>query len=354
MKSKLLGQVRSKMRLKHLAQKTIDAYLRWVREFILFHGKRHPSEMNTPEVEAFLSHLAEERNVSASTQNQAFNALLFLYREVIEIELEGRINAIRAKKPKRLPVVLNREEVSRVLACMKGTHRLMAALLYGTGMRLNEVLNLRVKDIDFVSALIIVREGKGGKDRAVLLPERLRAGLSEQFQVISKQHEMDIERGCGHSDLPNALAKKYPNASKELAWQYLFPATKIIIFKTSGNRGRWHIHATATQKAVRRASIEARIPKKMSCHSFRHSFATHMLEDGYDIRTVQELLGHKNLETTQIYTHVMNKSRSGIISPLDRIEAPAGCFVPDMVNARDKGVTRSVPTGEIQRPEILH
>jgi integron integrase len=354
MKSKLLGKVRSKLRLKHLAKKTIEAYLRWIKEFILFHGKRHPSEMNTPEVEAFLSYLAEKRNVSASTQNQAFNALLFLYREVLEIELEGRINAIRAKKPKRLPVVLNREEVSRVLACMKGTHRLMAALLYGTGMRLNEVLSLRVKDIDFVSALIIVREGKGGKDRAVLLPERLRAGLSEQFQVVSKQHEMDIERGCGHSDLPNALEKKYPNASKELAWQYLFPSTRIITFKVSGNRGRWHIHNTAIQKAVKRASIEARIPKKMSCHSFRHSFATHMLEDGYDIRTVQELLGHKNLETTQIYTHVMNKSRSGIVSPLDRIEAPEGCFVPNMVNATGKGMTKSPSIEGIQKPEILH
>ena len=354
MKSELLGQVISKLRLKHRAQKTIEAYLRWIKEFILFHGKRHPSEMNTPEVEAFLSYLAEVRNVSASTQNQAFNALLFLYREVLEIELEGRINAIRAKKPKRLPVVLNREEVSRVLVCMKGTHRLMAALLYGTGMRLNEVLNLRVKDIDFVSALIIVREGKGGKDRAVLLPERLRAGLSEQFQVVSKQHEMDIERGCGHSDLPNALEKKYPNASKELAWQYLFPSTRIITFKTSGNRGRWHIHSTAIQKAVRRASIESKIPKKMSCHSFRHSFATHMLEDGYDIRTVQELLGHKNLETTQIYTHVMNKSRSGIVSPLDRIEAPEGCFVPDMINVIGKGMTKSPSTEGIQRPEILH
>ena len=340
MKSKLLGQVRSKLRLKHLAKKTIEAYLRWIKEFILFHGKRHPSEMNTPEVEAFLSYLAEVRNVSASTQNQAFNALLFLYREVLEIELEGRINAIRAKKPKRLPVVLNREEVSRVLACMKGIHRIMASLLYGTGMRLSEVLNLRVKDIDFASALIIVREGKGGKDRAVLLPERLRAALSEQFQVISKQHEMDIERGYGHSDLPNALEKKYSNASKELAWQYLFPSTKIITFKASGNRGRWHIHSTAIQKAVRRASIEARIPKKMSCHSFRHSFATHMLEDGYNIRIVQELLGHKNLETTQIYTHVVNKSLSGIVSPLDKV------------------AIASIPTinrgWEGQSPDIIH
>ena len=344
MKSKLLGQVRSKLRLKHLAKKTIEAYLRWVKEFILFHGKRHPSEMNTLEVEAFLSYLAEVRNVAASTQNQAFNALLFLYREVLKIELEGRINSIRAKKPKRLPVVLNREEVSRVLACMKGTHRLMTALLYGTGMRLNEVLSLRVKDIDFASALIIVREGKGGKDRAVLLPERLRFGLSEQFQIVSKQHEMDIERGCGHSDLPNALEKKYPNASIELAWQYLFPATRIITFKVPGNRGRWHIHSTAIQKAVRRASIDASIPKKMSCHTFRHSFATHMLEDGYDIRTVQDLLGHKNLETTQIYTHVMNKSRSGIISPLDKIEAPEGCFISNMVNV----------SGQTPKPEILH
>lgn len=353
MKSKLLDQVRSKLRLKHRAQKTIVAYTKWIKEFILFHGKRHPSDMNTPEVEAFLSHLAEVRNVSASTQNQAFNALLFLYREVMEIELEGRINAMRARKPKRLPVVLSREEVACVLACMKGTHRLMAGLLYGGGMRLNEVAQLRVKDVDFASDLIIIREGKGGKDRSVMLPERLRAGLSEQLHVVDKQHQMDKDIGAGHVDLPGALDRKYSNASSQLAWQYLFPSTTIITFKDTGKRGRWHIHNTALQKAVARGSREARIPKKVTCHTFRHSFATHMLEDGYDIRTIQELMGHKNLETTQIYTHVVNKSRKGIVSPMDRLDAPEDAFVPDMVYSRPLSLSRNTGGGNSERP-MLH
>lgn len=304
--------------------------------------------MNTPEVTNFLSHLAEKRKVSASTQNQAFNALLFLYRNVLEVELEGRIDAVRAKRPQRLPVVMNREEVARVLACMKGTHRIMAGLLYGCGMRLNEVVNLRVKDVEFGSDIIVIREGKGGKDRAVMLPEKLRGALSDQFHAVDKQHEMDKEIDAGHADLPNALDRKYPNASGTLPWQYLFPSTTIITFKDTGKRGRWHIHHTALQKAVGRASREARVPKSITCHVFRHSFATHMLEDGYDIRTIQELLGHKNLETTQIYTHVMNKSRKGIKSPMDSLaEVGEG-------NAYPLPVSKSPTRGEIQRPEILH
>lgn len=322
MKPKLLDQVRSSLRLKHRSPKTEKAYVYWIKQFIFFHSKRHPAEMGTPEITEFLSHLAEKRKVSASTQNQAFNALIFLYKHVLEIELKGRINSVRAKQTLRLPVVMSREEVSRVLSTMNGTNRLMAGLLYGCGMRLNEVVSLRVKDIDFASDLITIREGKGGKDRTVMMPESLKPALAEQICLVVKRHEMDLEIGAGHTDLPNALDKKYPNASITPAWQYVFPSTSIITFDESKKRGRWHLHDTALQKAVNQAAKQAKVYKKVTCHTFRHSFATHMLEDGYDIRTIQDLLGHKNLETTQIYTHVMNKSRKGIVSPMDRLNRP--------------------------------
>jgi len=347
-KPRLFDQVRAVMRLKHRSIKTERAYWHWIKQFILFHGKKHPAEMNTPEVTAFLSYLAEKRNVSASTQNQAFNALLFLYREVLEIDLEGRINSVRAKKPKRLPVVMSREEVSRVLACMSGTNRIMAGLLYGCGMRLNEVLELRVKDVDFGCGLIIIREGKGKKDRSVMMPERLRAALSDQLQAISTQHEMDRERGAGHADLPDALERKYPNASVTLAWQYFFPSTSVITFKATGKRGRWHLHDSALQRAVSRAARKADVHKKVTCHTFRHSFATHMLEDGYDIRTIQELLGHKHVDTTMIYTHVVNKNRKGITSPMDRLEGDERGY------GNPPAIPKSPTTGEIQTPGFLH
>lgn len=354
-KPKLLDQVREKIRVKHLSGRTEEAYVYWIRQFIFFHDKRHPLEMGIPEIEKFLSHLAMEKKVAASTQNQAFNALLFLYREVLGVVLDGKINSIRAKRTQRLPVVLSREEVARVLACMTGTNRLMAGLLYGCGMRLNEVLELRVKDLDFGSNLIIVREGKGSKDRALPLPGILRASLADQVRVVGQIHKMDIEKGAGHVDLPDALDRKYPGASIELGWQYVFPATTIITFSATGKRGRWHIHETALQKAVGRAGKEAGIVKRATCHTFRHSFATHLLEVGVDIRTIQDLLGHKNLDTTMIYTHVMDKGRKGIKSPIDalfenKIAAP-------VVQQRfeEGGVFPVIPLGlDLQEMRVFH
>jgi len=314
---KLLDRVRDAIRVKHYAYRTEKTYVDWIERFIRFHKLRHPAEMNTPEIEAFLTHLAVERNVSPSTQNQALSALLFLYRHVLNIELTGRIDAVRAKKEKHLPTVLTKEEVHLVINRMSGLHQLMAQLLYGSGMRLMECLRLRVKDIEFTHHQIIVRDTKGNEDRVTMLPQRVVAPLKAHLAAVKKMHELALANGYGTVEMPYALGRKYPNAESEWIWQYVFPSKKPSIDPRSGILRRHHADESVLQKAVRRAALETSINKHVTPHLFRHSFATHLLEAGYDIRTVQELLGHKDVKTTQIYTHVMNKGPLGVRSPLD-------------------------------------
>ncbi len=314
---KLLDRVREAIRLKHYSIRTEEAYVYWIKRYIFFHNKRHPREMGAPEIEAFLTHLAVKENVAASTQNQALSALLFLYREVLHQDLDFPIDAVRAKRPKRLPTVLTREEVRKVLGQLSGTHRLMAQLLYGSGLRLMECVRLRVKDVDFAQHLIVVRDGKGEKDRVTMLPESLVESLQVHLQSVRLLHEEDLARGYGAVYLPYALERKYPNAGREWIWQYVFPASKLSKDPRSGEVRRHHIHESSLQKAVRKAAQLAGLPKRVTCHTFRHSFATHLLEAGYDIRTVQELLGHKDVRTTMIYTHVLNRGRLAVRSPLD-------------------------------------
>jgi integron integrase len=313
---RLLDRVRETLRVKHYSIRTEEAYLSWIRRYILFHDKRHPRMMGTPEIEAFLTHLAVRNNVAASTQNQALCALLFLYNEVLGQEL-GPVDAIRAKKPKRLPVVLSREEVERVIAAMAGTTQLVARLLYGSGLRLAECLHLRVKDIDFAYQQIVVRDGKGGKDRITVLPARLLGPLKDHLQRVGMIHRQDLDSGYGAVYLPHALEVKYPSANREWCWQYVFPAANLSIDPRSGTRRRHHLGESGPQRAVRKAARLAGIDKHVTCHTFRHSFATHLLESGYDIRTVQELLGHKDVKTTMIYTHVLNRGGLAVRSPLD-------------------------------------
>jgi integron integrase len=315
---KLLDQVRDKIRVKHYSIRTETQYLQWIRRFILFHGKRHPRDMGAAEVEAFLSYLATEGNVSASTQNQSLSALLFLYREVLGIELPWMDTMVRAKKPRRLPVVLSRAEVARVLERMEGTYGLMARLLYGTGMRLMECVRLRVKDVDFGRREILIREGKGFKDRVTMLPETLVVPLKEHLAKRRRLYEDDLAKGMTEVYLPDALAKKYPNAATEWAWQYVFPSGSYSVDPRSGHERRHHIDEKLLQRAMKRAVGESGVVKPATPHTLRHSFATHLLEGGYDIRTVQELLGHSDVSTTMIYTHVLNKGGKGVVSPLDR------------------------------------
>lgn len=316
---KLLDQLRDAIRIKHYSYSTEKTYVHWAKRYILFHNKRHPAEMGAPEIEAFLSHLAQEGNVSASTQNQAFNALLFLYRSVLHIELGASIHALRAKPAQHLPTVLSKSEVGQVLSEMDGLHRLMARLLYGCGLRLMECLRLRVKDIDFEQAQIIVREGKGEKDRLTMLPISLVEPLKAQIAFVQKQHGRDLEQGFGSVELPFALARKYPNADKELAWQYVFPSDRLSTDPHSGITRRHHLDPSGLQRAVKAATKLSKINKPVSPHTFRHCFATHLLEAGYDIRTVQELLGHKDVKTTMIYTHVLNRGPKAVRSPLDEL-----------------------------------
>ncbi len=315
---KLLDQVRDKIRVKHYSIRTETQYVQWVRRFILFHGKRHPKDMGGSEVEAFLTHLAVEGNVSASTQNQALSALLFLYREVLEIELPWLDDVVRAKKPQRLPSVLNRAEVALVLERMEGVYGLMARLLYGTGMRLMECCRLRVKDIDFVRHESLVRDGKGAKDRVTMLPETLVQVLQEHLAKRRRLYEDDHGKGMAEVYLPDALARKYPNAGTEWAWQYVFSSGSFSIDPRSGHERRHHIDEKLLQRAMKKAVTASGITKFATPHTLRHSFATHLLEGGYDIRTVQELLGHSDVSTTMIYTHVLNKGGKGVVSPLDR------------------------------------
>lgn len=314
---KLLDRMRAEIRLRHYSLRTEQTYVDWARRFIFFHGKRHPKDMGATEVQAFLSHLAVERNVSASTQNQAKAALLFLYRDVLAIELPWLDEVIAAKTAKRLPVVLTQVEIRKLLDGMSGTTGLIARLLYGTGMRLLEGLRLRVKDVEFSRREIIVREGKGNKDRVTVLPENLMLPLQAHLEKVKALHERDLEAGFGAVFLPDALAVKYPNAAKSWGWQYVFPSASRSIDPRSGVERRHHINETSVQRAVREAAKLTNIHKPVSPHVLRHSFATHLLQAGYDIRTVQELLGHEDVSTTMIYTHVLNKGGRGVSSPLD-------------------------------------
>ncbi len=316
---RLLDRVRAAIRLRHYSRRTEKAYVGWIRRFILFHGKRHPDGMAADEITRFLSHLAVEGKVSASTQNQALSALLFLYRDVLGRELAWMDEIVRARRPARLPVVLARGEVAALLRELQGVERLMASLLYGAGLRLLECCRLRVKDIEFSRGELLVRDGKGGKDRVTLLPSGLREPLQTHLAGVSDQHGHDLERGLGSVELPEALDRKYPRAAFEWGWQWVFPATRFYLDPASGRRRRHHLHETVLQRAVREAARRARIPRPVSCHALRHSFATHLLEDGYDIRTIQELLGRRDVSTTMIYTHVLNRGGRGVRSPLDGV-----------------------------------
>jgi len=317
---KLLDLMRERIRVKHYSLRTEEVYLHWVRRFIVHHGKRHPRELGGPEVEAFLTHLAVDGRVSPSTQNQALSALLFLYREVLAIELPWMDAVVRAKRAPRLPVVLTEAEVRALLAQLDGTRWLAVSLLYSTGMRLLEALRLRVKDVDFERREITVRDGKGGKDRRTMLSERLIEPLRAHLARVRGLHEQDLAAGYGEVYLPFALARKYPNAGRSWPWQYVFPSASRSGDPRDGALRRHHLDEKVVQRAVARAARAAAIAKPVSPHVLRHSFATHLLAAGYDIRTVQELLGHADVSTTMVYTHVLNRGGRGVRSPLDRIE----------------------------------
>jgi integron integrase len=316
---RLLDQVKGAIRLRHYSIRTEQAYVDWIKRFILFHGKRHPKDMGAPEVERFLTYLATECNVAASTQNQALSSLLFLYKEVLGIDLPWMSKIQRAKKPERLPVVLTVEETRRVLARLDGQHGLMAGLLYGAGLRLLECVRLRVKDVDFGYRQITVRDGKGEKDRVTMLPQAVLGPLRAHLDKVKVLHEHDVENGFGEVYLPYALERKYPNAAREWGWQYVFPALNRSVDPRSGKERRHHLDEQSLQRAMKKAVRAAGLTKPASCHTLRHSFATHLLQSGYDIHTVQELLGHKDVSTTMIYTHVLNRGGQGVASPLDRI-----------------------------------
>ncbi len=314
---RLLDQVRDRIRLKHYSIRTEDTYVEWIRRFILFHGKRHPREMAAEEVEGLLTHLAVHGRVSASTQNQAKSALLFLYKEVLGEELPWLDNIETAKRPERLPVVLTVEEVKAILAEVDGTGGLILHLLYGTGMRILECLRLRVKDINFLRREIVIREGKGFKDRVTMLPASLVASLDAHLNRVERLHANDLAEGYGEVYLPYALERKYPKAARDWAWQYVFPSIKRSVDPRSGAVRRHHADEQNIQRVMRRAVRAAGIAKPATSHTLRHSFATHLLESGYDIRTVQELLGHADVSTTMIYTHVLNRGGRAVLSPLD-------------------------------------
>ena len=314
---KLLEQVSDSIQRKQYSRKTEQAYVNWIRRYILFHNKTHPKDMGVAEVEKYLTHLAAERQVAASTQNQALSAILFLYKEVLKTPMTTSFQFIGAKKPKRLPVVLTKGEVQRVLSRLAGEYHIIAQLLYGSGLRVAEVVRLRVQSIDFEQRQILVRDGKGAQDRITMLPEIVVARLKQHLATVEDLHQDDLRNGYGRVFLPNALARKYPNAGREWIWQYVFPSKRISASWDDGIMRRHHISPSTVQNAVRRASSTAKINKHVTPHTFRHSFATHLLEAGYDIRTVQELLGHKNVKTTMIYTHVLNRGPKAVRSPLD-------------------------------------
>lgn len=319
-KGKLMDQVRQTIRLKGYSYRTEKTYAQWIKRYIFYHNKKHPAEMGKPEIEAFLAHLAVEKNVAASTQNQALSALLFLYRDVLNQPVPW-VDVLWAKKPQRLPVVLSKGEVQAVMQHLTGEPHLIVQLLYGGGLRVNECLRLRVKDVDFGQQHLMVRDGKGFKDRTTTLPQTAVSPLLLHLEKIKILHYQDLEAGHGHASLPNALAQKYPQAPTEWGWQYVFPSKSLSKDPRSDEATlyRHHLHPSTVQKAVKRAAKKAKIAKHVTPHTFRHSFATHLLEAGYDIRTIQELLGHKDVKTTMIYTHVANRGVLGVRSPLDEL-----------------------------------
>lgn len=314
---KLLDQMRDAIRLKHYSYRTEQTYVDWVYRFILFHDKRHPKDMGASEIEAFLTHLAVQRHVAASTQNQALCALIFLYRHVLRQEIDLSIDAVRAKRSRYLPTVLTQDESIAVISELSGVYQLVVKLLYGSGLRLSEALRLRVKDLDFAQRQIVVRDGKGGNSRVTMLPNSAIDPLKSHLQEVQRMHHQDLDRGYGSVYLPYALERKYPNAEHQWVWQYVFPSGRISKDPRSGIVRRHHLDESGLQKAVKQAGFAAQINKRIGCHTFRHSFATHLLQNHYDIRTVQELLGHKDVKTTMIYTHVLNRGGRGVLSPLD-------------------------------------
>lgn len=318
-KPRLLTRVRGHMRLRHLSPRTERAYVGWIRRYVRYHGTRHPDELGEREILAFLTHLADEQRVSRSTQLQALSALMLLYREVLGTQIGDLRGALRLTAPPRLPAVLSRDEVRQLLAQLQGRMRLIVLLLYGAGLRLMECLTLRIKDLDFAQNEIRVRGGKGGKDRVTMLPTAARMGLERELERVRVLHERDLAAGAGAVALPAALERKAPIWATQLAWQWVFPATRRFRDPVSKQERRHHIHETAVQRAMQRAVRDAGIAKRATCHTLRHSFATHLLEDGYDIRTLQELLGHSDVSTTMIYTHVLNRGRLGVRSPADRL-----------------------------------
>jgi len=318
-KPRLLDRVRQAIAARHYSRRTEKAYVHWIKRYIFFHAKRHPLEMGAAEVTEFLTALAVKGKVAASTQNQALSALLFLYREVLGVELPWLDGLVRAKPPQRLPVVLTREEVRSILGKLNGVPRLMAFLLYGAGLRLLECCRLRVKDVDFGANQVVIRDGKGYKDRVTMLPATVKSDLAAHIERARGQHQADLRQGAGWVELPWALARKYPNAGREWGWQWVFPATRIYVDHLTSQRRRHHLHESVLQRAVKDAVRSTGIAKPATCHTFRHSFATHLLEESHDIRTVQELLGHHDVSTTQIYTHVLNHGPAGVRSPADRM-----------------------------------
>jgi integron integrase len=315
----LLDDVRTELRIRHYSHRTEEAYVGWIRRFIIFNGKRHPGEMGEGEIQSFVAHLAVERHVSASTRNQAMCAVLFLYKDVLKIEQLSVNLAHRAQRPVRLPVMLSRQEGRAVPDCMTGAARLISGLLYGAGLRLMEGLTLRVKDLHFGRNEIVVRDGKGQRDRVTVLPEAVKEPLKEHLQRVKTLHERDLSQGAGRVAIPDAIARKYPNANREWAWQWVVPATCRYFDKEEGFQRRHHLHESVVQRAMKQAVHDAHITKPASCHTLRHSFATSMLESGYDIRTIQELLGHSDVRTTMIYTHVLNRGGRGVRSPIDSL-----------------------------------
>ena len=315
---RLLPTLRSALRVRHYSGRTEEAYVGWVRRYVDFVGMRHPADVGVSEVSRFLTHLAERGKVSGSTQNQALSALLFLYRDVLGTDIGWLADVVRAKRPHRLPVVLTRDEVRVVLDHLRGVQRLMAGLLYGSGLRLLECVTLRVKDVDVERREITVRAAKGNRDRITILPDRIAHELGPHFEQVRSLHRRDVAAG-GRVPLPDALVRKYPGAGSEWGWQFVFPAARRAVDPRDGAPVRYHVHESVLQRAVREAARRSGLSKRVTCHTFRHSFATHLLEDGYDIRTVQELLGHRDVNTTMIYTHVLNRGGRGVRSPADRL-----------------------------------
>jgi integron integrase len=331
------------LQARHYSRRTERAYVTWIRRFIVANGKRHPFEMGAKEVEAFLTALATEAKVSASTQNQALAAVLFLYRDVLGVESSWLGGMVRAKRPSRLPVVLSRGEVAYLLMELRGTVKLMCALMYGTGLRVLECAELRVKDIDFAAHQIIVRRGKGAKDRATMLPLGLEMVLADQLQWVRQQWEADRMAGAGWVEVPGALARKYPNAGREWGWQWVFPATRFYHDAVTRQQRRHHLHESVAQRAIRAAAARIGFTKPVTCHTLRHSFATHLLEDGYDIRTVHELLGLRDVATTMIYTHVLNRGPAAVRSPLDRLTAFGNTPVPSAITGPNHDALPGIP-----------